>query len=53
MAMVSNVTKSWERTRVAEVTSWVPDALPDSLFLMYDVGGHESYKNTTHAFQVA
>ena len=53
MDMVSSVTESWERTRMAEVRSWAPLSLPDCLFLMYDVGGHESYKSTTHAFQVA
>ena len=52
MAMVSQLTTASERTKVAEVTSWIPDSAINSLFLMFDVGGHDSYKNTAHVFQV-
>ena len=41
-----------EHTSVAEMSSWSPVEHPDILFMLYDVGGHESYKNTAHVFQV-
>ena len=41
-----------ERTRVGEVTRWIPAELENVLFLMFDIGGHESYRNTAYIFQV-
>ena len=41
-----------EHTIVAEVSSWSPPERNDVLFMLYDVGGQESYKNTAHVFQV-
>ena len=45
-------THNHEPTEVAEVTSWSPPKKQDTIFMLYDVGGHESYKNTAHVFQV-
>ena len=42
-----------EHTSVAEMSSWSPVEDPNILFMLYDVGGHESYKNTAHVFQVS
>ena len=39
-------------TEVAEVTSWSPPGRQSTIFMLYDVGGHDSYKNTAHVFQV-
>ena len=50
--MVSSLTREDERTNLAEVSSWSPEEKPEILFMLYDVGGQESYKNTTHIFQV-
>ena len=50
--MVSSLTREDERTNLAEVSSWSPVEQPEILFMLYDVGGQESYKNTTHIFQV-
>ena len=52
MAMVSCLTGLSERTKVAEVSSWIPPSIIDSLFLIFDVGGHDSYRDTAHIFQV-
>ena len=50
--MASCLTREDERTNLAEVSSWSPKEKPEILFMLYDVGGQESYKNTTHVFQV-
>ena len=41
-----------QNTIVAEVSSWSPANREDILFMLYDVGGQKSYKNTAHLFQV-
>ena len=49
---MARLTTKAERTRVGEVTSWIPEGLENVLFLLHDVGGHECYKNTAYVFQV-
>ena len=41
-----------ERTSVASLHRWTPPQDPDVTALLYDVGGHKSYQNTAHCFQV-
>ena len=41
-----------ERTVVAEVLGWIPENKQDIIFLVYDIGGNESYKATCHCFQM-
>ena len=52
ISKMTYLTSKAERTRVGEVTSWIPDGLENVLFLLHDVGGHECYKNTAYVFQV-
>ena len=41
-----------ERTSVASLHRWTPPQNPNVTALLYDVGGHKSYQNTAHCFQV-
>ena len=41
-----------DRTSVAKLHRWTPPEKPDVTFLFCDIGGHKSYKNTAHCFQV-
>ena len=41
-----------KRTSVASLHRWTPPQDPDVTVLLYDVGGHKSYQNTAHLFQV-
>ena len=42
-----------ERTSVASLHRWTPPQDPNVTALLYDVGGHKSYQNTAHLFQVS
>ena len=42
-----------QRTSVASLHRWTPLQDPNVTVLLYDVGGHKSYKNTAHCFQVS
>ena len=50
--MTFKPTDTTKHTFVAELSSWSPDQTENVMFMLYDVGGHDSYKNTAHVFQV-
>ena len=48
----SSLTALKDRTSVAKHHRWSPRDQPNVTFLFCDIGGHASYKNTAHVFQV-
>ena len=48
----SSLTELKDRTSVAKHHRWSPPDQSNVTFLFCDIGGHESYKNTAHVFQV-